>query len=250
MLIKKYLRNFYMLFVFIFLSLPLPVRAVQYWGDGIFADFGFSSKSSLPSKTPLEGSVGIRVNPDKSSLFMGTSIDDFGFNIAGSVEIIPLKVNFFSLGFQYLTNLTRSFVFEDKPDLITWGNVFLLTMSFAFGKDKNNPLIIEHNIGVNKHQSFLKLTNNRLELQEVSVSAELQLTKRFLNRHEIMFRLANFDTFLLQGIFNLWWQLGYSLGITKSFTLGLITEVMYTDQVLLSGAMSGIQAKVFGAYKL
>ena len=89
-----------------------------------------------------------------------------------------------------------------------------------------------------------------MTLQETSVSLDLQFTKRFLNRHEIMFRWATFDPLNFRDFINLWWQLGYSFDISKDFTLGGIAEVVYTDQVFLSGAMSGIQAKVFGAYKL
>ena len=36
------------------------ISAAQYWGEGIFADFGFSSKNFVPKPVPLECSIGYR----------------------------------------------------------------------------------------------------------------------------------------------------------------------------------------------
>lgn len=237
-------------FFFLFLGFSLPAGAVQYWGDGVFADFGFSIKASSITTAPYEGTVGVRKTLDKAAFFAGFCVDNFGLVIAGSVRAMPLKLGFFSLGIKYYTNLSRSFLFEDNPDLVTWGNAMLVSTSFVLGKDKLNPLVIDFNTGLNVNKSFLRLTSNTLTLQEFSISLELQLAKRFLNRHEIMFRLATFDPLNFKDFVNLWWQVGYSFDINKNFSLGGLAEVVYTDQVFLSGAMSGIQAKVFGVYKL
>lgn len=250
MLINKKIKNFCISSVLIFFSFSLPLGAVNYWGDGIFADFGFSSKGSYPSSTPYEGILGIRKTMDKAVLFTGFCIDDFGFTVAASTQVIPLRINVFSLGAKYLTNFTRSFTHGDRPDLITWGNAFFITTSFTLGRDKNNPFVIDMNVGLNGQYSFLKLSTSTLSLLDTSISIELQLTKRFLNRHEIMFRWTNFDTFLFEDYINFWWQLGYSFDITQDFALGGLAELVYTDQVILSGTISGIQAKIFGVYKL
>lgn len=249
MLPSKFFRNTVFFFFFL-LGFSLPAGAVQYWGDGVFADFGFSAKASSLSTAPYEGTVGIRTTFDNAALFAGFCVDNFGFVVAGSAQVLPLKIDFFSLGIKYYTNLSRSFLFEDNPDLVTWGNVMLVSTSFFLGKDKLNPFVIDFNTGVNVNKSFLRLTSNTLTLQEFSLSLELQLRKRFLNRHEMMFRWATFDAFHFKDFVNLWWQLGYSFDINKDFSLGGLAEVVYTDQVFLSGAMSGIQAKVFGVYKL
>ncbi len=226
------------------------VFSVQYWGEGFFADFGFSSKTTLPSNTPLETTLGFRKHVDKAAFEAFLCVDDFSFNGALAFQGIPLQVKFFSLGFQYLTHVSRSFVSDEIPDLVTWMNCFLLTTSFSLGKDKANPLNLRCGIGVYAGESHLQLTDNKLVLEDASVAFEFELIKRFFYRNEIMFRLASFDTLHFREFANLWWQLGYAYDLTEQFSLGGLVGVVYTDQIFLSGAISGIQAKICAVYRL
>ena len=45
------------------------INAVQYWGEGVFADFGFSSKTFVPKPLPLEGSIGFRKEFEEINFF-------------------------------------------------------------------------------------------------------------------------------------------------------------------------------------
>lgn len=255
MILKKvlFLRNYFLKQFVVFCLLLWGtsfVFSVQYWGDGVFADFGFSSKSTLPPNVPLEGTIGFRRALDEAAFEGFLSVDEFSFNVAGSFQGIPLQVKFFSLGFQYLTHISRSFVFDDIPDLVTWMNCFLLTTSFSLGKNPANPLTVQCGFGVYVGNSYLQLTETKLALQDASVVFEFEVIKGFLHRHEILFRLATFDALHYREFANLWWQVGYSFDINKNFSLGGLAEVVYTDQIFLSGAISGIQAKICVVYKL
>ena len=246
-------RNCFLKKSFIFLVLFLGTHflfSVQYWGEGLFVDFGFSAKTTLPSNTPLEATLGFRKHVDKAAFEAFLCVDEFSFDGALSFQGIPLQVKFFSLGLQYLTHVSRSFVSDENPDLVTWMNCFLLTTSFDLGKDKANPLNLKVGLGVYAGESHLQLTDNKLILRDASVAFEFELIKRFFYRNEIMFRLATFDTLHFREFANLWWQLGYSYDLTKQFSLGGVVEVVYTDQIFLSGAISGIQAKLCAVYRL
>lgn len=255
MILKKvlFLRNYFLKQFVVFCLLLWGtsfVFSVQYWGEGGFADFGFSSKSTLPPTVPLEGTIGFRRALDEAAFEGFLSVDEFSFNVAGSFQGIPLQVKFFSLGFQYLTHISRSFVFDDIPDLVTWMNCFLLTTSFSLGKNPANPLTVQCGFGVYVGNSYLQLTETKLALRDASVVFEFEVIKGFLHRHEILFRLATFDALHYREFANLWWQCGYSYDLTEDVTVGGLAEVLYTDQIFLSGAISGIQAKICVVYKL
>lgn len=226
------------------------VFSVQYWGDGVFADFGFSVKSTLPTEVPYEGTLGIRKSVDRASFEGLFNVDDFSFNGALSYQGIPLKTKSISLGYRYLTHVSRSFVSEDNPDLVTWVNYFLLTTSFDLGNYKENPFRIGASFGVYVGKSYLQLTRNKFISQDASMTFEFKIMKRFLSRHEIMFRWASFDALHYREFVDFWWQLGYSYDLTNKLTLGVLAEVLYSDQVFLSGAISGYQAKLCAVYKL
>lgn len=250
------------LVLLVLLLFVAPVRAVQYWGEGIFADFGLSATASLPTDTPYEGSLGIRRTFagaaagrgaadffGESTFYGGMCMDDFGLEATVSVQALPLRREFFALGLVYLTHLSRSFVFDVNPDLVTWENLFLLTTHFT-GRNRVNPFVITCRAGIGISESFLRLGGSRLTFQEVSPVLEFLFTKRFLVRHEIMFRSATYDLLRFRDFVNLWWQLGYSYDLHRRLTLGVLADVVYTDQVFLSGALSGFQAKLFVVYKL
>lgn len=65
-----------------------------------------------------------------------------------------------------------------------------------------------------------------------------------------MFRFATFDPLYFRGFLNTWWQLGYSFDITSRISSGILLDIMYADQVTLSGTISGLQGKVFVVYRL
>ncbi|MBO5731096.1 MAG: hypothetical protein J6R67_07860 [Treponema sp.] len=71
------------------------VFSVQYWGEGVFADFGFSSKSTLPPNVPLEGTIGFRRALDEATFEGFLSVDEFSFNVAGSFRGFHYKLNAF-----------------------------------------------------------------------------------------------------------------------------------------------------------
>ncbi len=249
--------------LFLFLSVA-PVRAVQYWGEGVFADFGLSATAALPTDTPYEGSLGIRKafagaavgdGPGaadffgESTFYAGLCVDDFGLEATVSVQALPLRREFFALGLVYLSHVSRSFVFDYNPDLVTWENLFLLSTHFT-GRNRVNPFVITCRAGLGVSKSFLRLGGSRLTFEDVSPVLEFLFTKRFLGRHEIMFRSATYDLLRFRGFINLWWQLGYSFDLHRRLTLGAMADVVYTDQIFLSGALSGFQAKLFVVYKL
>ena len=244
-----FLRTQSILLGLLFLLLPpCPSDAVQYWGDGVFADFGFSAKSTLPTDTPYEGSLGIRKILEEAAFYAGFCVDDFGLDVSASFLGEPLEARWYSLGLKYLTHLSRSFVTELNPDLVTWENLFLVTNTFVWGG--RNPLTILINAGLYVSRSFLQLSSGRLEFQESSLAIEFQLTKRFLDRHECMFRSATFDPLHFRGFINIWWQLGYSFDISGRISLGCAAEAVHTDQVFLSGTLSGVQGKIFVVCRL
>ena len=74
-------------------------------------------------------------------------------------------------------------------------------------------------------------------------------SKRFLSKHEILFRLSTFDPLYFRGFLNSWWQIGYAYDICDKITSGILLDVMYADQFTLSGMISGFQGKLFVVYK-
>ncbi len=222
--------------------------SLQYWGEGVFADFGFSSKESVPTGVPLEGTLGVREGNPKAGFFAAVCADKFGVDSSIGVKVQPIIESVFTLSLGYLTHVSRSFVTDTNPDLFVWNNMFIVSTVFT-GKNKENPFKIKFSLGLNLKQTNQRLGNGTLRLDEAFPVSEILLTKRFLDRHEVFFRLASFDLLYFRGFLNTWWQLGYSCDVASKFVVGTLLEVMYADQATLSGTMSGFQGKVFVAYK-
>lgn len=239
---------------FLLLLGSLPVFSVQYWGDGVFADFGYSAKYSVVTPYPYEGGLGIRKTFDQISLFSGLWFDEFA--VEGTVSYLAyplkkgiLKTNRFRLGFGYLSHFSRSFPTESNPNILVWNNLFSIT-ALLTGTNSENPFVFLSSIGINAKESFLYLSKSVVRFHEAYPTLEFRFTKRFLRRNEVMFRFATFDPLYFRGFLNTWWQLGYSFDITSRISSGILLDVMYADQITLSGTISGLQGKIFVVYRL
>ncbi|MBQ7882356.1 MAG: hypothetical protein IJ312_06555 [Treponema sp.] len=233
---------FFLFFTFI------PMFPMQYWGEGVFFDFGFSSKESVPKPIPLEGTIGLRKSFSYTDLFTAFCIDNFAFDACANGSFCPIRKNIFSFHVQYLTHISKSFGIEDFPNLFVWDNLFAISTKFI-SKDKENPFETVIDLGINIKRSRQKLSEDILVLTEVFPIIKLQFSKRFLSKHEILFRLSTFDPLYFRGFLNSWWQIGYAYDICDKITSGILLDVMYVDQFTLSGMISGFQGKLFVVYK-
>lgn len=241
-------RRSLVLFIFLCLSFG-QAFAMQYWGEGLFCDFGFSSKKSVPDSVPLEASLGIRKMFTRSGIFAAVCVDNFAMDSSMCLSAFPLSRERFRLGVSYLAHLSTSFPADDSPNLLVWDNSFKVSALFK-SKNAVNPFRTVIELGINVKNTKQKLTNNTLRLEEAFPVLSVQFAKCFGQRHEVLFRLATFDALYFRGFLNTWWQLGYAYDISSKFTTGALLEVMYADQTTLSGMISGFQGKLFLAYKL
>lgn len=240
---KKFLVVF--LLILLFFS---NIYAVQYWGEGVFADFGFSSKTFVPKSFPLEGTVGFRKEFKEISIFSGICFDNFSFDFSASGAIKPFQNDKFQLALGYLSHFSFSYKSEYLNELFINDNVFFVNTKFL-GKNIENPLAIYLSLGVDLKTTSQKLSTTRLAFFEPFPIFEFQLVKEIKKKHELMFRLGTFDNLYFKGWLNTWWQLGYSFDFPKNLTFGSILELLYADQITLSGALNGYQCKLFLVYK-
>lgn len=231
-------------------AVMFPGFAIQYWGDGVFADFGYSSKFSVVTPYPYEGTIGIRKSFEDIILFSGICFDDFAVDGTLSYLAFPLKRSRFRLGLGYMTHFSRSHTTHKNPDMLVWDNLFFLTTLFTGREAQGEAFTFRISIGINAKDSFLYLPRNTVTFQEPFPTVEFQFTKRFLGRNEVMFRFATFDPLYFRGFLNTWWQFGYSFDITNRISSGVLLDIMYADQITLSGTISGIQGKIFVVYRL
>ena len=225
------------------------ISAAQYWGEGIFADFGFSSKNFVPKPVPLECSIGYRKEFKEINIFSGLCFDNFSFDFSASGAIKPLQLQKFQLAMGYLSHFSFSYKSEYLNELFINDNVFFISTKFL-GKNIENPLAINLSLGVDLKTTVQKLTDNRLSFFEPFPILEFQLIKEIKQKYEIIFRLGTFDYLYFKGWLNSWLQLGYSYDFPKNFTFGTIIELLYADQFTLSGALNGYQCKLFLVYKI
>ena len=244
---KYYKFKFFIFFSTLFLLIS-NLYSAQYWGDGVFVDIGFSSKNFVPKPVPLEGTIGFRREFNEIDIFSGFCFDNFSFDFSASGVINPIKLNRYKLGLGYLSHFSFSYKTEYLSELFINDNVFFISNTFC-GKKIENPLKINLSIGVDLKTTVQKLTNNRLSFFEPFPIFEFQLVKSIKEKHEIMFRFATFDYLYFKGWLNTWWQFGYSYDFPKSFTFGTVIELLYADQITLSGALNGYQCKLFLVYK-
>jgi hypothetical protein len=225
------------------------ISAAQYWGEGIFADLGFSSKNFVPKPVPLEGSICYRKEFKEINIFSGLCFDNFSFDFSASGAIKPLQYEKFQLSMGYLSHFSFSYKSEYLNELFINDNVFFISTKFL-GKNIENPLSINLSLGVDLKTTVQKLTDNRLSFFEPFPIFEVQFIKEIKQKHEIMFRLGTFDYLYFKGWLNTWWQFGYSYDFPKNLTFGTIIELLYADQFTLSGALNGYQCKLFLVYKI
>ncbi len=240
-------KNF-IIFLLILLSFS-NINAVQYWGEGLFADFGFSSKTFIPNPVPLEGSIGYRKEFKEINIFSGICFDDFSFDFSASGAVKPLQYERFQFAMGYLSHFSFSYKSEYLNELFINDNVFFINTKF-FGKNINNPLVINLSLGVDLKTTSQKLSTTRIAFFEPFPIFEVQLVKQIKEKHEIMFRLGTFDNLYFKGWLNTWWQFGYSYDFPKNLTFGTLFELLYADQITLSGALNGYQCKLFLVYKI
>lgn len=238
------------LFVFLVTLICLSsINAVQYWGEGLFADFGFSSKTFIPKPNPLEGTVGFRKELKEINIFSGICFDNFSFDFSASGAINLIQLEKVHLYFGYLSHFSFSYKSEYLDDLFINDNVFFINTKFL-GKNIENPLTVYLSLGVDLKTTSQKLSSTRLAFFEPFPIFEVQLVKEIQDKHEIMFRFGTFDYLYFKGWLNTWWQMGYSYDFPKNITLGTLFEVSYADQITLSGALNGFQCKLFLVYRI
>jgi hypothetical protein len=117
------------IFLLILLSFS-NINAVQYWGEGLFADFGFSSKTFIPNPVPLEGSIGYRKEFKEINIFSGICFDDFSFDFSASGAVKPLQYERFQFAMGYLSHFSFSYKSEYLNELFINDNVFLSIQNF------------------------------------------------------------------------------------------------------------------------
>lgn len=238
------------LFVFLLTLIYLSnIFAVQYWGEGVFADFGFSSKTFVPSSIPLEGSLGFRKEIKEINIYSGICFDNFSFDFSASGAIKLFQYNKFQFSLGYLSHFSFSYKSEYLDELFINDNVFFVDTKLL-GKNIDNPLVINFSLGVDLKTTSQKLSTTRLAFFEPFPIFDFQLVKQIKSKHEIMFRFATFDYLYFKGWLNTWWQLGYSYNFPQNLTLGTLFEVLYADQITLSGALNGFQCKLFLVYRI
>ncbi|MGL4985639.1 MAG: hypothetical protein ACRC5H_00690 [Treponemataceae bacterium] len=217
--------------------------AVQYWNDGFFADFGYSSGVGM--KVPLEGTIGIRHSTEKFSYFGGIAFDGFATNITLSTLFEPLTIGVFSLGLKYSLHFGTSYTIP----FLELDNNFYLSAIFR-GRNEKVPVKTTISFGFDAKTTSQKLSNTSIYLFEFFPAFEIEVQVRFFKKQEFMFRFATFDTMRYKVWLNMWWQLGYSYDITNNITIAALFQITYADQITISGTVDGFQGKVAFIYKL
>lgn len=222
--------------------------SIHYWGEGLFFDFGYSSKFVAAETTPLQGIIGGNFQKNKFNFSGLVALDGYAFDTAFSLSFNPLSFKVFSFEAAYKTHLAQTIRTELNPNVTQWDNAFLCNFIFE-NKEKTNPLFTKIGLGINFSNLWQKLTANTLKFQNNYMLIEIQFIKPIAQKHEIMFRLATYDPLYFNTLLSTWWQFGYSYDITEKITTGTLLEVLYTDQFTLSGTVNGFQGKLFMVYR-
>ena len=221
---------------------------MQYWGEGLFFFFVYSSNFAAEDTIPLQCSLGGKFQDNKFGFSGILALDGYSFDAALNLSVIPLSFRIFSLELAYNNHIAKTILTEFNPKVIQLDNAFLCNFKFE-NKAKAEPFFTKIGLGINISNHWQKLSSRTLEMKKNYMLIEIQLKKSFAKKHEIMFRLATYDPLYFNTLLSTWWQLGYSYVLTKNTTMGTLVEVLYTDQFVLSGTINGFQGKLFVAYR-
>ncbi len=228
-----------------YVCISANIFAVQYWGDGVFFDLGYSSGVGID--VPIEANLGIRHTIEDASFLGAFAINGFSVDITASALYKPLQIKNFSLGLEYSLHSAKSYL-PDSPNLFELDNSLYITPSFTH-KTNYVQFTTSLALGLSGKTTVQKLTTSTICLFECSPAFEFISQVRLYDTHEIFFRFASFDIMRYKVWLNTWWQLGYSYDVTKNITIASLFQAAYADQSTNSGTVDGFQGKVAVIYK-